>query len=585
MATIPSIVSVYPANQAKGIVIGDKITVLFDQAIDEESINSGSLVLVGPTKDFIFGRDFTPLDKPGIEDEQILNSPYTGAYVEGTFSFKRISISGLEEVDIEDTEGNGNLYRTEVIFTPSQPLRTGVTYTVLLAGDETPTDDYDVGIRTRTVFDTIETKTGTGSIEFRGGFEGETEKSYVIEITSGGVTGEAEYIWWDTSDPLSTFPGITTTGRRQINQGVWVVCDPDGTFNVGDTFSVNCVPPIVLENNYSWSFETGSGSIITPPSTSSTSGIENISTEGSVSVGGTFGIISTLPSAREYSIDTTRQDIIITFNEALDEDTIIADNFIVIADPVNGEESIPHGGNLSFSLSVSGSVVTLRLDPDQLLENNIVKLTLGSGIQNTDGDNLSEYSWYFTTTYNPLYTSIRRIRFDLGPLVASIPNETIMFAIFEASLYVDAISFMPISPQAATYLSFAKRELATCLAELMLISGSQGFGPGDTMSKSLGDLSVSRGDGGYSAGDKGNELKECIAKWEPVVQSGGEISPYTSLKPGHTVKGATAEDAISVGRLWQPTSMPGLGQTTIPAGNTKTPMTARRWVKNFRKRR
>lgn len=585
MATTPTIISVYPANQSKGIVIGDKITVLFDQEIDEESINSGSLVLIGPTKDFIFGRDFTPLDEPGIEDEQILNSPYTGAYVEGTFSFRRISISGLEEVDIEDTDGDGDLYRTEVIFTPSQPLHTGVSYTVLLAGDETPTDDYDVGIRTRSVFDTIETKTGTGSIEFKGGFEGSTNKTYVIEITSEGITGEAEYIWWDTSDPLSTFPGITTTGRRQITQGVWVVCDPDGTFNVGDTFSVNCVPAIVLENNYSWTFETGSGSIITPPSTSSASGIEDISTEGSISTGNTFGIVSTSPSSREYSIDIDRQDIIITFNEALDEDTIITDNFIVIADPVNGDEEIPHLGNLSFTLSTSTNVVTLRLDPDQLLENNIIKLTLGSGIKNLDGDSLSEYSWYFTTTYNPLYTSIRRIRFDLGPLIASIPNETIMLAIFEASLYVDVISFMPTSPQAVTYLSFAKRELATCLAELMLISGSQGIGPGDKMSKSLGDLSVSRGDGGYSANDKENELKDCIAKWEPVVQSGGEISPYTSLKPGHTVKGANAEDAIYVGRLWQPTSKPGIGQVTTPAGNMKTPMTTRRWVKNFRKRR
>jgi len=585
MATIPNIVNVYPANNAKGVVIGDKITVLFDQAMDEEHINSGSLILIGPTKDFIFGRDFTPLDEPGIEDQQILNSPYTGAYVEGTFSFKRISISGLDEIDIEDTDGDGSLYRTEVTFTPSQPLHPGVGYTVLLAGDETPTDEYDIGVRTRTVFDTESIKTGTGILEFKGGFTRETAKTYIVEITSEGSTGNAEYIWWDSDDPLNTFPGITTTGRRQITKGVWVICNPDGVFNAGDTFTVKCVPSIMLENNYSWTFETGSGSIIIPPSTSSTSGIEDITVEGTVGIGRSFGVLSTSPSAREYSIDISHQNIIINFTESPDIETVIPENFSVIADSVDGDPTIPSNGNLSFSIEQVGSVVTLIIDPDQILWNNIIKVNVGTGIKNTKGENSIEYSWYYTTTYNPLYSSIRRIRFDLGPLITSVPNETIMFAIFEASLYVDAISFMPTSSQSATYLSFAKRELATCLAELMLVSGSQGFGPGDNMSKTLGDLSVKRGEGGYSADSKLKELRECIAKWEPVVQSGGELSPYTSLKPGHSVKGATAEDAITVGRLWLPTSMPGVGNTTISAGNINTPMTARRWVKNFRKRR
>lgn len=584
MASTPQIVNVYPANDAEGVVIGDKIVVLFDQAMDEESIDSGSLVVTGPTKDFIFGRDFTPLDTPGLEDEQILNSPHTGAYVEGTFSFRRISTTTLDEIDVTDIDGLGDLYRTEVSFTPAKPFNIGVPYTVLLSGDETPYDDYDVGIRTRTVFDTDSVVTGTGSVEFKGGYTGTTQKQYHIEITASGETGQAEYVWWEDNDPISTYPGITTTGKRQITEGLWVMCDPDGTFNVGDTFSVTCVPFEVLENNYSWQFETGSGSIMTPPSTSSTSGIDNISI-GLSPTGSSFGVSSTLPDNRDYSVKIDTQMIVITFNQTPLTETIIPANFHVVSDSVNGDIEIPSNGDLSFALSQELNVVTLTLDPDQLLENNIVKITIDDAVQNEALESLSEYSWYFTTQYNPIYTSIRRIRFDLGSLIATVPNETIMFAIFEASLYVDAISFSATSPSASAYLASAKRELATCLAELMLLSGSQGFGPGDSMSKTLGDLSVKRSDGGYSAGDKNDDLRECIAKWEPVVQSGGELSPYTSLRPGHTVKGATAEDAISVGRLWEPTSMPGVGYTTRSAGNTKTQLTARRWVKNFRKRR
>lgn len=584
MATTPTIVNVYPANDSKGVVIGDKIIVLFDQAMDEESINSGSLVLAGPTKDYIFGQDFNVLDEPGIEDEQILNSPYTGAYVEGTFSFRRISMSGLDEVDVEDVNGEGDLYRTEVTFTPSQPLRPNVVYNVLLAGDETPDDDYDIGIRTRTVFDTDPTITGDGTLTFGGGYSGELEKTYIIEITSGGPTGQAEYIWWDDSTPLDVFPGITSTGRRQITDGLWVSCDPDGNFNTGDLFSVKCIPPVVLENNYNWSFETGSGSILVPPSSSSTSGIVDISTENSLTNGSDFTVSVVDPASRSYSIPTTRQDIIITFSEEPDSATVITDNFTVVAEPVNGDTSILANGDLSFSLAQNSNVVTLTLDPEQLLQNNIIKITISSNVKNISGDSISEYCWYFTTEYNPTYTSIRRIRFDLGPLVANVPNETIMFAIFEASLYVDAICFAAPSAQSANFLNYAKREMATCLAELMLLSGSQGFGPGDSLSKTLGDLAVKRSDGGRSANDKLDELRECIAKWEPVIQSGGQLSPYTSLKPGHTVKGSTSEDAMIASRTWEPTSYPGNSTTSASAANTKTPITSRRWVRNFRKR-
>lgn len=581
MATAPTVVNVYPANGSQGVVLADRITILFDQEMDESTLDAGNIVLTGPTTDFIFGPDFTPLDQPGVEDEQILNSPYTGAYVEGTFSYERIDNSGLSVVDIDDTTGAGNLYRTRVTFTPNEPLQPGVEYTVLLAGDEDTSDDYDTGVKTRTVFDPVVTASGTGRVSFGGGYYGTTTTTYTVEITTGGATGQAEYIWFDNNDPLTTFPGITTTGRRQIQNGLWIACDPDGSFTVGDTFEVVCVPPEVLEDNYRWTFETGDGSILTPPSTSSASGISDISTSTGTATGTTFTVSSVDPEPRDYNLPITTTEITVTFTEAPEASTVIADNFTLVGEPVNGDSSISSTGDLTFSLSQSGATVTITLDADQLYENNIVKITLSENIQNADGDSLPEYSWYFTTVYNPAYTSIRRIRLDLGPLVANVPNDTIMFAIFEASLYVDAISFADIYSGSEEYFNYARRELATCYAELILLTGAAGLGVGDDMTKRLGDLSVSRGGGELSSGNEEDNLRECIARWEVVVQSGGEVTPQTSQKPGYSVKGAVAADTLGVGRLWEPTSVPG---STRPIGNSHAQATARRWVRNYKKR-
>jgi hypothetical protein len=50
-------------------------------------------------------------------------------------------------------------------FTPSAPLEPNRQYTVVLAGDETLSDDFHSGIKTRTVFDT-KTIVGNGNCSF-----------------------------------------------------------------------------------------------------------------------------------------------------------------------------------------------------------------------------------------------------------------------------------------------------------------------------------------------------------------------------------------------------------------------------------
>jgi len=218
----------------------------------------------------------------------------------------------------------------------------------------------------------------------------------------------------------------------------------------------------------------------------------------------------------------------------------------------------------TFVIVGGGSVGTTKL-----YENNRVSISLDSSIASTDGDTLGEdIVYYFTTTYNPLYSSEIRIRLDMGPLVSDVPDDTINLAIFEASLYVDELSFNSNMGD-ASYLEHAKRQLTTCLAERTIAGALMGDSSiSGRLSKTLGDLRVSRG--GVSGGINKlfDRLDACMAKWIPVVESGGELGPHTSHKPTHSVKGATADDSIMVTRQWAPMSSLG---GHVPSANTRRP--------------
>jgi len=579
----PNIMDVYPSPDAQGIPIGDQIRVIFNQEMDLDSINSGTLVLTGPEEAPVFGPiDVTPFDEPGLDDEDILSSPYFKGYVKGTISFSRVDASGgIVDDSIEDLTGAGDLWRTVAIFTPDKPLSTNVPYTCILLGDEAPIDDLDTGIKTRTVFDTKFTGSGTGRLSFHGGYVEDENRTYVAEITTGGATGDAEYIWWKTTDPLITYSGITSTGARELEDGVYILCEPDGNFTVGDTFEVVVLPALVLENNYTWIFTTGSGSIITPPSSSSATGIEELATD-------TLQILSITPKDKSTNLKHENiTEFVITFSKDLDATTVTSDTVAVWTEPVNGDtynDAIVCTGELTKTLSVSDNVLTIGVTASELYDNNIIFVQLHQSIAATDDSLLGEdVTYYFTTTYTPLYSSIRRITLDLGPILADIPSDAINFAIFEASLQADEMSFSTTIYDLSFY-NRARYQYVTCLAESILVKallGDQRLA--GRLTKTLGDLSVSRGGLAVDLRKTLAELEDCAFRWEIAVQSGGEIAPGTSLKPQYSVKGALAIDAITVSRQWHPTS--GIGEiNSRPAGNIKTTASGRRALKTFRKR-
>jgi len=592
MAITPNIIDVYPAHAALGIPIGDQVRVVFDQEMDLDTINTGTFVLTGPDDAPIFGPiDVTPFDEPGFNDEDILSSPYFQGYVKGTISFSKIDASGgIVDDSIVDITGAGDTWRTVAIFTPEKPLKPNVEYTVILLGDEAPTDDFDTGIKTRTVFDTVFTGTGTGIVTFQGGYTGTIAKNYVVEITTGGVTGNAEYIWWETNDLLTTYTGITSTGARELEDGIYITCDPDGNFTVGDTFEVVIKPPLVLVNNFRWTFTTGSGSILTPPSTSSTTGIESVAGNalglGSLT---TFSVESIDPEDGEYGIEISTDPyvgevITIIFSDNVNIATLLGTAIKIKGLPANGNwDKYNATGDLDFTTSLSLKTLTLTLDPAQLYTNNIISIELDKSIADTNGNTLNtDQEFYFTTTYTPLYSDERRIRLDIGPLITNLPQETIMFAILEASIQADAFSFSTTISN-SNYYYHAKWQYTTCVAEMILVKAMLGDPSlSSKMSKRLGELNVSRGGADY-LNDLLAKLEDCAYGWEIGVQSGGDVTRGTSVRPQVGVKGELSEDAIVVSRQWEPTS--GVGITSNrSAGNHKIYHSGRRDLKTFRRR-
>lgn len=219
----------------------------------------------------------------------------------------------------------------------------------------------------------------------------------------------------------------------------------------------------------------------------------------------------------------------------------------------------------------------------QLYNNNVVFVELDETIADTDGNTLdSDWSYYFTTTYDPLYSAVRRIRLDLGSAVEDVPDDTINMAIFEASLEAAALTFGILtfsSVSESRFFYWARRQYATCVAELIVLAALTGTG-GTTegKSKTLADLAVV-----YRGGPIDDLIEKAIAcrnKWEAVLTSVGEAGPGTGLKPQMVIKSDRDPDKPFFGRDWERVSTYG-----YPAANTKSKYSnKRRWKRDFKSR-
>jgi hypothetical protein len=570
VASLSSIVLlIHPTISGVSIITTDTIWVIFDREIDEDSVD-GNFFLAGPDQDTWSGPDLQLYhNRESIGDEEeILQSPDFHGIVQGELTFERINTNNYGAYSGYDYTGNGASYRTKAIFTPTRRLTENTTYWVYLSGDEDTTDSLSTGLRTRTVFDTVKgSNVGTGEAEFGGSYTGPVSvDAFYVQIYAAGDVTTSQFTWWKDSDPSILYgPFGTSEAEIDLDDGV-TVSFSEGTYETGDSFYSVIKAPTLFSGNITWPFETGSGSIQTIPDTAATTILGTpLSTSTGVSTD-TFDVIETYPADQATNLDVINADlnITVTFDNPIDSTTVSSSTVSVLAEPVSGiSGEATCSGLLNTTLSVSNEILTIVVPSGLLFSNNVVTVTLDSSIQNTSGTSLNDdYDFYFTTTYSPLYSSVRRLRLETGAFLGSIPDDTLNFALHEASKEAEQLTWGD-TIAVTDYYEFVRRQWVTCKAAETLLSNAIGMG-GGLKSKRLGDLSVE-----YDTANAKNmmdKILNCLNKWTPGLQAGG----LSIQVPVATVKGDLDPDRPAVGRLWENTGMPASNYRYVPTGKRRT---------------
>ena len=546
--------------------------------MDEHLLSQGNLFVAGPDFDTWSGpdlADYLDRESVGTEDE-ILQSPGYHGVVQGSYSFQRLDPLSNTVTSGIDTTGDGTLYRTKVIFTPTTRLQASTDYTVYLTGDEASGDSLDTGVSSRTVYDTLATIGNTSTVDavFGESYSGSINDTYHVEITTSGFVGTARFKYWTTSHPTKSVALKTRRGGTLLSNGV-TVSFPEGTYVLNDTWTCVVKPHDIFSGNLTWPFLTGTGSIQEIPSTAATSVIGDTVVPPTLTTSSsTFSVESTLPADKATNqtipADST-YTVTVTFSDNIDPLTVASGvSYSIEATAVDGDSvEHPASGVLQVAHSVSGDTLSLVIPDDRLLDNNLVTITLDSDISSVGGVDLgTDYSFWFTTTYSPYYCTLQKIKLDAGFYLSTVPDDTINMAIFTASEAADALTWND-SNNTDSFYKFVRTQWTCCKAqEILLINVLAGRS--NLKSKQLDDFRVE-----YQPGN--NEILDralsCMAKWEAQLARGGRAVEASA--PSMVVKGEWDADRPPIGRRWGYSN-----GNMIPASNTRIKPTGSRRYKN-----
>lgn len=205
---------------------------------------------------------------------------------------------------------------------------------------------------------------------------------------------------------------------------------------------------------------------------------------------------------------------------------------------------------------------------NQLLENMIVTIIVSGTIKDMFGNEIGEdQEFYFTTTYKPLYSSIRRVKLDVGPFVKGIPDDTINLAIFEASREADYLTFDKDTANYSDLYIHARRQYTSYRSEQILLSNMTAAGL--IKSKKLGDFQV---DYDSTAISKIlDKISADLVRWEKQINTGGKGTQ--TLR--NFIKGANDPDRPRNGRMWErPDGWPVANARFVTSSG-------RRWEKGY----
>lgn len=517
----PAIVSVSPEVDATGVLLLEPIEVLFDQEVDTDSIVKEGNFILSENVYRVIKTGAKPLDYEDTLDPDYLSSRGFKGIIDGSVSFQKINPANLDEyTGTLDYDLEGNLWRTKLIFQPTQPLSATTPFSVLLGSS----------LCTRTIGDVTETITGTGSITPIGPYTGTVDDTVTIEIATGGNRVTGEFIWSTVTSPtpvgpisLSKYP-ITLdedTGLKvQFNKGI---------FNIGDTFSFKIKAPEYLENIYAWSFRTGSEEAVAPEIVSDTVIDVTVVDSTAEAVNPDFKITKISPEHGSSNMPLSTLDITFTFNSDIDASTINTSSVYGEGVLVNRywSDGLPlpttavAAGELTLTTTVAANVLIVSIELGSggtLPPDNEIRIWLTSDIKSESGESLNNYLYWFTTRYTPIYADVSEIYAKIGSIIGSdFPEDIIYRLLLRYSILSDHINPYGLSRDPFTW-RLARNNWIICQVSRDLIANidaSRGSGG----KKRLADLSVQLPEKGSSS--LLNNLDQCVFQAERLMLTTG----------------------------------------------------------------
>lgn len=189
--------------------------------------------------------------------------------------------------------------------------------------------------------------------------------------------------------------------------------------------------------------------------------------------------------------------------------------------------------------------------------NRVIHITI-TGLRALDGSELNgPIETHFTTTFDPFYSNVMRVRIIAGEFLVDVPDDTINQLVHYHSRLADFLNYVPeaalLNPE--RYAHWRSRWV-TASVIVALLSGTSVNG---LLQKRLGDLSVKRD---RAAEELFRAQTEELRKLTAILQDGG----HYGRGPDYAVKATLHPDTPTLARQFARTDEFSSG---IPVANSR----------------